>query len=253
MAGSETPDLDRFLRTRLLLGDGALDALSRTHVLVVGLGAVGSFVVEALARAGIGRLTLVDGDAVEPTNINRQLYALHSTLGESKAALAAKRCADINPDLILSPLHRFITPEETGELLDSISPDLLIDAIDTVDSKTALLIAAYRRKLPVFSSMGAARKTDPTQIRVGDISETRVCPLAKIVRRRLNAEGITTGIRCAYSTEPALPDAPDAPIIETPPSERAPLGSFICVTGTMGLVLAREAIIFISRPDMNVN
>lgn len=228
--------MSQFQRSRLLFGEEALQRLHAAHALVVGLGAVGSFAVEALARSGIGRLTLVDSDAVELSNINRQLYALHTTLGQPKATLAAARCAAIHPAARIDAIQRFVTPENVHALLDETAPDLVIDAIDSVDSKAALLIACHQRGLPVFSSMGAARKTDPTRIRAADISETTTCPLAKVIRRRLLAAGIARGIRCIYSTEPAAPQLPGEA-----------LGSFICVTGAIGLTLAREAILFLNR------
>ncbi len=223
--------MSQFHRTRLLLGEPALQRLHAAHILVVGLGAVGSFATEALARSGIGRLTLVDADVIEPTNINRQLYALHATLGQPKAALAAQRCAQINPALRLTPIQRFITPENTVSLLQQTAPDLVVDAIDSVDSKVALLAAAHGLRIPILSSMGAARKTDPTRIRCADISQTTTCPLAKTIRRRLAGLGIAAGIPCVYSTEPAAPHPPGQP-----------LGSHISVTGCIGLTLAAQAI-----------
>lgn len=227
-------------RLEMLLGTDAVAQLHAAHVLVCGLGAVGSFAVEALARSGIGRLTLVDFDVVDPSNINRQLYALHSTIAQPKALLARQRVLDINPDAIVTTHQLRITEAMIDTFLTDVQPDFVIDAIDSVIDKVALLAACVHHELPVYASMGAARKTDLTQIRVADISKTQVCPLAKCVRRGLAERGIRTGVQCVYSQEPALPtEAPTAP-------GKPPLGSLMPITASFGLMLAREVILSIA-------
>jgi len=239
------PINDRFARTRLLLGDAAFARLQNAHVTVVGLGAVGSYAVEGLARAGVGRLRLVDFDRVAPSNINRQLYALESTLGQPKHELAAARVRDINPACEVETLPLFVNRDTVGQVL-APPAQFVVDAIDSLNAKAALLEACARAGLPVFSSMGAARRLDPSLIRVADLSKTTVCPLARFVRKRLHKRGIFEGVRCVYSIEPVPEESVGEPEeIETlAPGgrERRPMGSMSCITGIMGLTLAREVV-----------
>lgn len=188
-------------RTTLLVGDEGLDKLQKSHVLVVGLGGVGSFVAEFLARSGIGEMTIVDGDVVDPTNRNRQLPALSSTHGQSKAALMAARLLDINPDLCLHVVNDFLTPEKATEICASANFDYVVDAIDSLTPKLYLLVAARRRGLRLVSSMGAGGKFDPTKIKVADLSQTKICHLALQVRKRLKRHEIRTGFKCVFSDE----------------------------------------------------
>jgi tRNA A37 threonylcarbamoyladenosine dehydratase len=179
-------------RTELLIKEEGLEKLTKANVLVVGLGGVGSFAAEFLARAGVGNMTIVDGDTVDITNINRQLPALHSTVGKHKVEVVAERLLDINPRLHLTKINEFLNPERMGQVLDEGKFDYILDCIDSVTPKLTLLIAARRRKIKVVSSMGAGGKTDPSKVMVRDISKTHNCYLAKQVRKRLKKEKKST-------------------------------------------------------------
>lgn len=194
-------------RTELLLGADRMERLAHSHVLVVGLGGVGAYAAEQICRAGIGRMTIVDADVVNESNINRQLPALHSTLGMPKAEVVAHRLLDINPKLKLTVLNEFLRDERTEEILSEATYDFIVDAIDSLSPKVYLLFHAYNRKIPIVSSMGAGAKIDPSQVRIADISKTSNCALAKAVRKRLRGMGISKGIPAVFSTEMANPDA----------------------------------------------
>ncbi len=189
-------------RTHLLLGDEGMARLQGAHVLVVGLGGVGAVAAEMICRAGVGRLTLADGDRVSESNINRQLIALHSTVGQAKATVVADRLRDINPAVELRLVERFIKDEATDELLDAAQYDYVVDAIDTLSPKVNLIKGALDRGIPLVSSMGAGAKTDPTQVEVKDISKTHHCPLAHMLRKRLHKMGIRSGFHAVFSPEP---------------------------------------------------
>jgi len=189
-------------RTALLLGEEKLRMLRDARVLVVGLGGGGAYAAEMIARAGVGRMTIADADTVSPSNINRQLIALHSTVGRSKTELMAERLLDINPDLELRAVDRFIKDDETYALLDSARFDYVVDAIDTLSPKLALIKGALDRGIPLVSSMGAGAKTDPTRMEIADISKTHHCPLAHMLRKRLHKLGIRSGFRAVFSAEP---------------------------------------------------
>ena len=176
--------------------------MKRAHVLVVGLGGVGAYAAEMVARAGVGKMTIADADAVNTTNINRQLVALHSTVGRQKADILAERLRDINPEIDLTVVNRYIRDEETYRLLDAARYDYAVDAIDTLSPKLALIAAALERRLPLVSSMGAGAKTDPTRIEIADIAKTHHCPLAHMLRKRLHKIGIRSGFRAVFSPEP---------------------------------------------------
>ncbi|HBV49514.1 MAG: tRNA threonylcarbamoyladenosine dehydratase [Alistipes sp.] len=196
--------MDNWLeRTALLLGEEKLGMLRRAHVLVVGLGGVGAYAAEMIARAGVGRMTVADADTVSVSNINRQLVALRSTVGRPKAEVLAERLRDINPELELTVLNRFIRDEETYALLDAARYDYVVDAIDTLSPKLALILAALERGLPLVSSMGAGAKTDPTKLEIADISKTHHCPLAHMLRKRLHKAGVRRGFQAVFSPEPA--------------------------------------------------
>lgn len=192
---------DWLQRSELLIKKEGLEKLKKAHVLVIGLGGVGSFAAEFLARAGVGNLTLVDGDTVDITNVNRQLPALHSTVGKDKVAVVSERVRDINPEVNLTPINEFLSPERMEEILDGGNFDYVMDCIDSVSPKLALIIACRRRKIKLVSSMGAGGKTDPSKVLVRDLSKTNNCYLAKQIRKRLKKEGITKGFRCVFSTE----------------------------------------------------
>ncbi len=196
--------MDNWLeRTALLLGEEKLGMLRRAHVLVVGLGGVGAYAAEMIARAGVGRMTVADADTVSVSNINRQLVALRSTVGRPKAEVLAERLRDINPELELTVLNRFIRDEETYALLDAARYDYVVDAIDTLSPKLALILAALERGLPLVSSMGAGAKTDPTKLEIAAISKTHHCPLAHMLRKRLHKAGVRRGFQAVFSPEPA--------------------------------------------------
>ncbi len=189
-------------RTSLLLGEEKLERLQQAHVLVVGLGGVGAYAAEMLVRAGIGRMTIADADVVSLSNINRQLVALHSTIGRLKADILAERLRDIAPDLQLTVVAKYIHDEETNTLLDAAPYDYVVDAIDTLSPKLALIKGTLDRGYAVVSSMGAGAKTDPTQMEIADIAKTHHCPLAHMLRKRLHKIGIRSGFQAVFSPEP---------------------------------------------------
>lgn len=189
-------------RTELLIKKEGLEKLLQAKVLVVGIGGVGAFAAEFLTRAGIGNMTIVDGDVVDKTNINRQLAALHSSIGESKVEVMAKRLTDINPNLNLKKIAQFLNPEDIEAVLDLEKFDYVLDCIDSVSPKIMLIRACRRRKIKIISAMGAGGKMDPSQVMVKDISKTNNCYLAKQIRKRLKREyNITKGLKCVFSTE----------------------------------------------------
>lgn len=204
-------DNDWRTRTALLLGNEAVARLAGSHVLVVGLGGVGAFAAEEICRAGVGNMTIVDADIVSLSNLNRQLPALHSTLGKSKAEVMATRLLDINPAIKLNVKHTFLRDEVTEAILDETHYDFVVDAIDTLSPKVFLLYHALQRGIPIVSSMGAGAKLDPSRIRIADISKTTDCSLAKAVRKKLRGMGIHNGLPVVFSTETAKPEA----IVET--------------------------------------
>lgn len=197
---SETPYNQR---TVLLLGKEAVEKLAGSHVLVVGVGGVGGYAVEMLARSGVGRLTIVDADVVSPSNINRQLPALISTIGVSKVNVMGKRVKDINADCQINVVDRFISVDNVEELLDDVNPDFVVDAIDSVAPKVELIAQCYRRNTKIISSMGAGGRIDPSQVKYADIADTFHDGLARAVRQRLKQRGITQGVKVVFSTEQA--------------------------------------------------
>jgi len=191
-------------RTELLLGKEKLDCLKKSDVLIVGLGGVGAFAAEMICRAGVGNMTIADSDLVEHGNRNRQITALVSTTGQYKADVLSKRLLDINPDLNLKIVKDFIRDEIAGDLLDSRQYDYVVDAIDTLSPKVFLIAHCLKRNLKVVSSMGSGGKTDPTQVKIADISESYKCKLARIVRKRLSGLGIKSGFKVVFSTENSI-------------------------------------------------
>ena len=188
-------------RTELLLGEEKLNILKQANILVVGVGGVGAYAAEMIVRAGVGRMTIADADKVSESNINRQLVALHSTIGREKCDILADRLKDINPELQLTVVNRFIKDDETDALLDSGDFDYVVDAIDTLSPKLALIKGALDRGIPLVSSMGAGAKTDPTLMEIKDIAKTH-CPLAHMLRKRLHKIGIKRGFWAVFSPEP---------------------------------------------------
>jgi tRNA threonylcarbamoyladenosine dehydratase len=193
-------------RTELLIGREKLEKLMNAHVLVVGMGGVGSFAAEFICRAGVGEMTIIDGDVVDPTNRNRQLPALATTHGMSKADLMGERLLQINPELKLHVIKEFVMPDRVDDLLSS-KPDYVVDAIDSITPKLAFLKAAYASGLKLVSSMGAGAKLDPTMLRIVDISKTYNCPFAQQIRKQLKAAGIYKGIKVAFSPEEPIKES----------------------------------------------
>jgi tRNA A37 threonylcarbamoyladenosine dehydratase len=189
-------------RTELLLGEEKLNILRNSNVLVVGVGGVGAYAAEMIVRAGVGRMTIADADKVSQSNINRQLVALHSTIGREKCDILAERLKDINPNLQLTIVNRFIKDDETDALLDSDKFDYVVDAIDTLSPKLALIKGALDRGIRLVSSMGAGAKCDPTLMEIKDIAKTHHCPLAHMLRKRLHKIGIRKGFWAVFSPEP---------------------------------------------------
>lgn len=238
--------MEQFFCTELLLGKEKLRKLQDSFVVIVGIGAVGGYALEALARLGVRRFRIVDFDTVKITNLNRHLLALHSTVGEDKVCLAGNRVLDINPHCQVEMIKNF-TGIESIESLTKNDPDLVIDAIDSLNPKVQLLSACYKQGVRVVSSMGAALKTDPSLVRRGDISQATNCPLASRLRKRLKKEGIENGISCVYSLEKGfssshLPEIPFKEEIYARGRQRKKLGSLPTVTGIFGLMVAHYAM-----------
>ena len=234
---------DQYSRTRLLLGQDGLSKLRNARVALFGLGGVGGYTAEALARAGIGEIDLVDDDTISETNLNRQLLALHSTVGLSKIDAAKARIADIDPTIVIRTHQTFYLPETAGEF-DFSEYDYVVDAIDTVTGKMMLVQAAKAANTPIISSMGTGNKLDPTAFWVADISQTSVCPLARIIRKECKKRGIEK-LKVVYSTEDPIKDplpADDPAWAELPEGRNALPGSVCFVPAVAGMILAGEVI-----------
>ncbi len=227
-------------RTELLLGREKTERLRRAHVLVVGLGGVGAYAAEMLCRAGIGHMTIVDADTVQPTNINRQLPALHSTLGQYKADVLAARFRDINPDIRLDVLPVYLKDEAITELLDSERFDFVVDAIDTVAPKCYLIYNALKRGLKIVSSMGAGAKSDITQVRFADLWETYHCGLSKAVRNRLQKMGMKRKLPVVFSTEQA--DTNAVVLVDDEQNKKSTTGTVSYMPAVFGCYLAEYVI-----------
>lgn len=239
-----------FSRSAMLLGEENIDRLAGVRVAVFGLGGVGSYAAEALARTGVGRFTLIDGDTVCATNINRQLIADQDTIGRPKAEVMARRILRINPSADVIYRQVFYLPGENEELLDGC--DYVVDSVDTVAAKLSLAESCWKRNIPIISAMGAGNKTDPTRFRVADIYDTRVCPLCRVMRRELKKRGVP-GLKVVYSEEePMTPGEPlscsdcrRCPAADVPKptgGKRQTPGSLAFVPSVCGLILAREVI-----------
>ncbi len=233
--------LNRFSRTELIFGKSALQRLAEARVAVFGVGGVGGHAVEALARSGVGALDIIDSDRVELTNINRQIFALGSTLGQYKSDAAAARIRDINPDCAVSA-YKVFYGHETAGMFDFSKYDYVIDAVDTVSAKLCIIENANAANVPVISSMGAGNKTDPTAFEVADIYETSVCPLARVMRSELKKRGIRS-LKVVYSKEPPIspdPEALEECLVEG--AKKQPPGSNAFVPSVAGLIIAGEVI-----------
>lgn len=226
-------------RTEMLLGPAAMETLARCRVIVFGIGGVGGAVVEGLARAGVGAIDLVDHDAISPTNLNRQIAALHSTLGQDKAQVMALRVADINPACRVRALPLIYLPA-TADAIDLGEYDYVVDAVDTVTAKLLIATRAQEAGVPLISSMGTANKLDATAFEVADIFDTSVCPLAKIVRKECRKRGIG-GFKVVYSREKPIPPA-DVEDPERPKGRRSTPGSVSFVPPVAGFIIAGEVV-----------
>lgn len=236
---------DPFSRTRLLLGDAGLDQLATTSIAIFGIGGVGSYAVEALARAGVGHLTLIDFDVVDISNLNRQVHALTTTIGRPKAHVMADRCRLINPAIEVTVITEAYDAANSARLLLP-RYDYLLDCIDLITAKLHLIVACQERRLPLLSSMGAANKFDPTAICVGDLFATQNCRLARIMRKELRQRGVTSGVEVVYSTEGFRPLGAGRRV-ETDSNgnyqqRRAPLGSVPWIPSIFGLTMAGTVI-----------
>lgn len=229
---------DCFSRTELILGEQAIKKLSLSRVAVFGIGGVGGYAVEALVRSGIGAIDIIDNDKVSVSNINRQIYALHSTVGKYKVDVAEERIRDINSDCIVNAYRKFYSPETSGEF-DFSQYDYVIDAIDTVTGKIELVMQADANNVPIISSMGAGNKLDPTAFEVTDIYKTSVCPLARVMRYELKRRGIKK-LKVVYSKE--KPIVPSINENTAEPHRRQTPGSTAFVPSVAGLIIAGEVI-----------
>ena len=234
---------DRLSRMRLMVGEKALKRLHQAHVLVAGCGAVGGFVVEALARSGVGHLTIVDNDIVSITNINRQLVALHSTIGQKKVFVARQRVLDIAPDIQVDVIDQLINAKSVQNIL-ACRPDFVIDAIDSLNPKVCLIEALVSENIPFVSSMGAAMKTKPELVRVAQMKDSYQCPLAAFIRKRLRRRNIALDFPVVYS-----PEKPDKACLKMPENAqqelgrvRHEMGSLPTLTGIFGLTAAQVAL-----------
>lgn len=227
--------IGQFSRSELLLGEKSTEKLKGCRVAVFGIGGVGGYVVEVLARSGVGELDLIDNDDVALSNLNRQIIALHSTVGKAKVEVAAERARDINPDIKLN-INKCFYLDENKEHFDFSKYDYVIDAIDTVAGKISLVTEAQKAGVPIISAMGAGNKLDATAFRVADISKTKVCPLAKVMRRELHKRGINH-LKVVYSEEP-----PQTPLPSDDSNKRQTPGSVAFVPAVMGLIIGGEVV-----------
>lgn len=227
-------------RTRLLLGDEKMERLHRAHVLIVGTGGVGAYAAEMIVRAGVGRMTLLDADRVQESNINRQLCALHSTVGEEKVRILERRFLDINPGLDLTVRAEYLDAAQAGVLLDSADFDFVVDAIDTVAPKCALIMEAMKRRVRMVSSMGAGAKTDITQVRFADIWETYHCGLSKAVRSRLKREGMRRPLPVVFCAQQA--DASAVVRVDGERNKKTTTGTVSYMPAVFGCYLAQYVI-----------
>jgi len=226
-------------RAELLFKEEGIQALKKANVLIVGLGGVGSFAAEFIVRAGVGNVTIVDGDVVDITNINRQLPALHSTVGESKADIVGDRLMDINPDLNLTRIKEFLSPERAYEIVTN-DFDYVLDCIDSITPKLNLIVAAKKKGVKVISNMGAGGKMIASKVVVKDISKTDVCPLAKVVRKRLRKLGVKSGVKAVFSLE--KPDESSLKMTDGTNFKKSFFGTNSWMPGLFGLHSAETVI-----------
>ena len=236
-------------RTELLIKEEGIERLQSANILIVGLGGVGSFAAEFLVRSGIGNLTIADGDTVDITNINRQLPALNSTIGKNKTDVVAERILDINPEINLKKINEFLEPERMEELLTQEKFDYVLDCIDSLSPKLALIITCKRKKIKLVSAMGAGGKTDPSKVMVRDISKTNNCFLAKQIRKKLKKEQIHKGFRCVFSTE--IQDENSLKMTDGSNYKKSFYGTISYMPAIFGLYAAAEVIRFLLKKEQN--
>lgn len=222
-----------FDRTAMLIGKVGIERLKNCKVAIVGIGGVGSFTAEAVARAGVGTIALVDSDIVCPSNINRQIHAVNSTIGLPKVDAMKHRILDINPDATVVGIQEFYSIKTAANILTG-DCDYVVDAIDSIPSKVKLIINCKKLNIPIISAMGAGNKLDPTKFKVADISKTSVCPMARKIRKELRKNGIDKGVKVVFSTE-------------VPVKQQHPPGSISFVPSVMGLIIAGEVIRYLVR------
>lgn len=232
-------DFSWLSRTELLIGNDNVQKLSAAHVLVLGMGGVGSFAAEFIARSGVGKMTIVDGDIIDPSNRNRQLPALATNHGQSKVAIMAERLKAINPELVLTVIDQFIRPEAIEALLDT-DADYVIDAIDSLTPKLTCIKTAYQKGIRIVSSMGAGGKLDPTLLKVSDISKTYNCPFAQQIRKQLRMDGIKHGVKVVFSTE--LPDKNSIMHTDGSNFKKSAYGTISYLPATFGATVASVVI-----------
>ena len=236
-------------RTELLVKEEGIERLQSANILIVGLGGVGSFAAEFLVRSGIGNLTIVDGDTVDITNINRKLPALNSTIGKNKTDVVAERILDINPEINLKKINEFLEPERMEEILTQEKFDYVLDCIDSLSPKLALIITCKRKKIKLVSAMGAGGKTDPSKVMVRDISKTNNCFLAKQIRKKLKKEQIHKGFRCVFSTE--IQDENSLKMTDGSNYKKSFYGTISYMPAIFGLYAAAEVIRFLLKKEQN--
>lgn len=237
-------------RTELLIKEDGTEKLQNANLLIIGLGGVGSFAAEFLARAGVGKMTIVDGDIVDITNINRQLPALHSTIGQWKVELVGNRLLDINPNLELVKINEFLNPDRMGEVIDSQKFNYILDCIDSVTPKITLIKMAKRKRVKIVSCMGAGGKMDPSKVMVRDISKTYNCFLAKNVRKRLKKDNINKGIRCVFSNE--IQDEKSLKMTDGTNYKRSFYGTISYIPALFGLYAASEVISYLMKDKVKL-
>lgn len=232
-------------RTELLIKEEGIEKLKNAQILIVGLGGVGSFAAEFLARSGVGNLTIVDGDTVDITNINRQLPALHSTIHQPKVEIVGNRILDINPNIQLKKVNEFLVPERMEEILTDQKFDYVLDCIDSVSPKIALILTCKRKKIKIISAMGAGGKCDPSKVMVKDISKTFNCFLAKNIRKNLKKERILKGVKCVFSTE--IQDECSLALTDGKNFKKSYYGTISYMPALFGLYAASEVIQYILK------
>lgn len=236
-------------RTELLIKTKGIKKLQKANILVIGLGGVGSFATEFLVRSGIGKITIIDGDSIDITNINRQLPALNSTVGMPKIEVISKRILDINPNIYLTAINEFLIPERMEEILTNEKFDYVLDCIDSVSPKLALIRTCKKHKIKLISAMGAGGKSDPSKVLVRDISKTNNCFLAKQIRKQLRKENIHKGFRCVFSTE--IQDECSLKLTDGSNFKKSFYGTISYMPAIFGLYAAAEVIQFLLKKNEN--